>query len=252
MTWLRIAFPSQAHVNPTRPIPHDFNHLGQPIGWVVPTWKAAPFPRCEPLDGRFYRLEALDAARHGKSLWEVNTLDAEGRNWTYLPYGPFSSFDDYYRWIEETLRDPTTLFYALIDRSTGQPGVVAAYLNIDPANGAIEIGHLAYSPLLQRKPAATEAMFLMIERAFSLGYRRTVWKCNLLNAASRAAAERLGFSFEGIFRNAVIQNGRSRDTAWYSITEAEWPALQTGFLRWLDPANFDATGRQKERLSVRR
>src|SRR5207249_6511593 len=122
---------------------------------------------------------------------------------------------------------------------------VAAYLRVDPANGSIEVGHLAYSPSLQRTPAATEAMVLMMRRAFALGYRRYEWKCDALNAPSRAAAQRLGLSFEGIFRQAVVYKGRSRDTAWYAAIDKEWPELQMAFLRWLDPANFDPSGRQK-------
>jgi RimJ/RimL family protein N-acetyltransferase len=127
---------------------------------------------------------------------------------------------------------------------------VASYLRIDLPNGSIEVGHLNYSPLLQRTPAATEAMFLMMERAFALGYRRYEWKCDALNAPSRAAAQRLGFSFEGVFRQATVVKGRNRDTAWFAVIDREWPALRNGFQRWLHSSNFDEMGKQRQRLSA--
>jgi RimJ/RimL family protein N-acetyltransferase len=126
---------------------------------------------------------------------------------------------------------------------------VASYLRIEPASGSIEVGHINYSPLLQRTPAATEAMYLMMQRVFDLGYRRYEWKCDALNARSRAAAQRLGLSFEGVFRQATVYKGRNRDTAWYAAIDQEWPALQAAFLQWLDPANFDEDGRQRLRLA---
>ena len=141
------------------------------------------------------------------------------------------------------------LFHAIIDSATGKAIGVASYLRIDPASGSIEVGHINYSPLLQRTPAATEAMYLMMQRVFELGYRRYEWKCDALNARSRAAAQRYGFSFEGVFRQATVYKGRNRDTAWYAAIDQEWPALQAAFLQWLDPANFDQDGRQRVRLA---
>jgi RimJ/RimL family protein N-acetyltransferase len=237
---------------------HAYNHLGQPIGLPLPAWKPPEPPPRAPLDGRFCRLEPLDPERHSASLHAANSLDAEGRMWTYLPYGPFDSLDTYRAWTEEMSRRSDPLFFAIIDRTSDHGGDhaggraigLASYLRIDPPAGSIEVGHLNYSPLLQRTPAATEAMFLMMERAFSLGYRRYEWKCDALNAPSRAAAQRLGFSFEGIFRQAVVVKGRNRDTAWFSIIDTEWPALAHAFRRWLDPANFDPNGNQRERLST--
>lgn len=140
------------------------------------------------------------------------------------------------------------MFFAIIDCSTEQAVGLAAYLRIDPAAGSIEVGHLAYSPLLQKKPAATEAMFLVMEHVFSSGYRRYEWKCNALNAASRKAALRLGFSFEGIFRQAVVVKGRNRDTAWYALTDREWPLVHNAFMACLDVANFDRYGEQRHPL----
>ncbi|HEX4610372.1 MAG TPA: GNAT family protein, partial [Urbifossiella sp.] len=141
------------------------------------------------------------------------------------------------------------LFFTVIDAADGRPAGIASYLRIAPTAGSIEVGHLQFSPRLRRTPAATEAMYLMMARAFDLGYRRYEWKCDSLNAASRAAAVRLGLSFEGVFRQATVYKGRTRDTAWYAAIDAEWPALREAFRAWLDPANFDAAGRQRVRLS---
>ena len=196
------------------------------------------------MEGRFCRLEALGAERHAEALHDANAVDVEGRNWTYLPYGPFDSFANYRAWIEEMSSSNDPLFFAIIDQSTNCAVGVASYLRIDPNSGSIEVGHINYSPLLQRTPGATEAMYLMMKNAFELGYRRYEWKCNALNAPSRIAAERLGFSFEGIFRQAAVIKGRNRDTAWYSVIDPEWPALREAFVKWLEPSNFDANGQQ--------
>lgn len=220
-----------------------------PLGSVVPDWKPASLPTRDPLEGRFCRLEALDAGRHAESLHAANGLDARGAMWTYLPYGPFDTAEAYRAWVDEMSRRSDPLLYAIIDTATGRAIGVAGYLRIDPGNGSIEVGHLAYSPLLQRRPAATEAMYLLMERAFGLGNRRYEWKCHSLNQPSRAAAQRLGFSYEGLFRQATVVKGRNRDTAWFSLLDREWPPLRDAFRRWLDPANFDAAGRQRERLS---
>lgn len=226
------------------------NHLSQPIGFPVPGWKPPRLPELATLEGRYCRLERLDPERHAAGLFGANSIDAEGRNWTYLPYGPFDSLDDYRAWMSKTCLGGDPLFYAVVDPATGGATGVASYLRIDPASGSIEVGHINYSPLLQRTPAGTEAMYLMMGHAFELGYRRYEWKCNALNAASRAAAERLGFSFEGIFRQAAVVKGRNRDTAWYSVIDKEWPALREAFVRWLDPSNFDERGRQRTQLSA--
>jgi len=176
-------------------------------------------------------------------------LDPGQRNFTYLLSGPFASPAAYRQWVESFCLGDDPLFFAIVDTATGKAAGVASYMRIDTRNGVIEVGNINYSPLLQRKPAATEAMYLMMQRAFGLGYRRYEWKCDALNAASRAAALRLGFSFEGIFRQAVVYKGRNRDTAWYAAIDGEWPALRLAFERWLDPANFDRDGRQRVRLS---
>jgi RimJ/RimL family protein N-acetyltransferase len=199
--------------------------------------------------GRFCRVELLDIDRHAADLFAANAIDAEGRNWTYLPVGPFDAFDAYRTWMDGAVAKDDPLFHAIIDLETGRAVGVASYLRIDPPAGSIEVGFITYSPLLQRKPAATEAMYLMMQRAFTLGYRRYEWKCDALNAASRAAARRLGFSYEGVFRQARVNKGLNRDTAWYAVIDAEWPALDRAFTQWLDPANFDVDG--KQRVSLR-
>ena len=199
--------------------------------------------------GRFCRLEPLDPARHATDLFEAFSLDRSGAMWTYLPYGPFEGFEAYVGWMKSACLGDDPLFFAIIDSSSGRAVGVASFMRIDPAMGVIEVGHLGFSPRLQRTPAATEAMYLMMRRAFELGYRRYEWKCDSLNEPSRAAALRFGFAYEGLFRQAVVVKGRNRDTAWYSVIDAEWPALRDAFERWLARANFDAQGAQRQRLS---
>jgi RimJ/RimL family protein N-acetyltransferase len=201
--------------------------------------------------GRYCRLEPLDVERHAAQLHAGNSEDVAGVNWTYLPVGPFRDFAGYRAWLEQVAKGEDPQFHAIIDTETGEAQGVASFLRIDPVMGAIEVGHINYSPRLQRRRAATEAMYLMMRRVFEeLGYRRYEWKCDSLNAPSRVAAQRLGFRFEGIFRQAVVYKARNRDTAWFSIIDREWPALRKAFERWLEPANFDAAGRQRTSLSV--
>ena len=227
----------------------NLNDLGQPVGPPLPDWQPRPRPPRTAMTGRFCRIEPLDPARHAMALFAANAEDKEGRNWTYLPVGPFARVEEYRAWMERVCRGEDPLFHAIIDGASGEPVGLASYLRIEPAIGVIEVGHITYSPRLQRKPAATEAMYLMMRRVFDeLGYRRYEWKCDSFNAPSRAAAERLGFRFEGIFRQATVYKGRSRDTAWFSIIDGEWPALKRSFERWLAPENFDEAGRQKRRL----
>jgi RimJ/RimL family protein N-acetyltransferase len=225
------------------------NSLGQPIGDPLPGWTPRPHPPRTPLVGRLCRLEPLDAAKHAADLHAAHAADAEGRNWTYLPYGPFASAAEYRAWLggKETSDDP--LFFTIVSLASERPVGVAAYLRIDPEMGCIEVGHLSYSPALQRTAAATEAMYLMMRRAFEeLGYRRYEWKCDSLNAPSLGAARRLGFRYEGTFRQAVVLKGRNRDNAWFSIVDGEWPAVRAALEGWLAPSNFDAVGAQRRSL----
>jgi RimJ/RimL family protein N-acetyltransferase len=226
------------------------NDLGQPIGFPLPNWMPRPRPPRTPLEGRYCRIEPLDPGRHAAQLFRANAADREGRNWTYLAYGPFADLAGYSDWMRKNCLGEDPLFHAIIDGKSGEAAGVASYLRIDPPAGVIEVGHINYSPLLQRRPAATEAMFLMMCRVFDeLGYRRYEWKCDALNAPSRRAAERYGFRFEGIFRQATVYKGRNRDTAWYAIIDQDWPALKAAYERWLAPANFDEEGRQRMGLS---
>lgn len=225
------------------------NALGQPVGVAIDAWQPPPRPSGEPMIGRWCRIEPLDPHHHAKDLYTAHALDATGATWTYLPYGPFQALGAYREWIDSVAEASDPSFRAIIDVTTGKAVGVASYLRITPTSASIEVGHINYSPLLQRTLAATEAMYLMMRHAFELGYRRYEWKCDALNAGSRAAAQRLGLSFEGVFRQATVYKGRNRDTAWYAAIDQEWPALDAAFSRWLDPANFDELGEQRTRLS---
>lgn len=217
--------------------------LGQP----VPGWTAPLPPTGVVLDGQFVRLERMDPDTHAADLHRA--YSGHDALWDYMPYGPFPSAAGYHRWAKDTATGEDPLFYVLRDKASGHCGGVASYLRITPAAGSIEVGHICLSPEIARGRVWTEAMYLMMDWAFSNGYRRYEWKCNALNMASRRAAQRLGFSFEGIFRQAAVVKGRNRDTAWFAIIDAEWPALREAYAAWLSPRNFDAKGRQKERLS---
>ena len=227
----------------------EVNALGQPIGPLVPGWSPRPRPAAAVLEGEYCRLERL-ADRHADALFAADRLDASGESWTYLPYGPFAEVGAYRDWVRRVADSEDPRFYAIVgtDPAEGPVGVFA-YLRIAPEAGSIEVGHVHYSPLLQRRRAATEAQFLLMRHAFDdLGYRRYEWKCDALNAPSRAAAERLGFRYEGTFRQATVVKGRNRDTAWYAIVDAEWPAVRERLARWLARDNFDVEGRQATAL----
>lgn len=218
------------------------------FGPPVPGFTPPPVPAGKVLDGRHVRLEPLSAARHGAALFAAYRGD--DRVWDYLPYGPFSDEAGYLDWLGSVEGAADPYFYAIIDKGTGLAAGVASYLRITPAMGSIEVGHINLAPSLQKTRAATEAMALMMEWAFQAGYRRYEWKCDALNLPSRRAAERLGFSYEGTFRQAAVVKGRNRDTAWFAAIDAEWPRLKAAFDTWLDPANFDASGRQKRSLAA--
>jgi len=225
--------------------------FGQPIGAALPRWTRPPHPPRTSIRGRFCSVEPLDPASHGRDLSAclVGRENDDGR-WTYLPYGPFNTHDDFAGWLERSATAEDPLFFAIVDGG-GRAIGVASYMRIDRANGVIEVGHLNYSARLQRTAAATEAMYLMMRRAFDeLGYRRYEWKCDSLNAPSRRAAARLGFTYEGLFRQAVIYKDRNRDTAWFSIIDTEWPARKAAFEAWLAPENLDENARQRQPLSA--
>lgn len=214
---------------------------------------AAPQPARPPervaREGLFARVEPLDAARHGPDMWAGGLADPAV--WTYLGYGPFADEGAFLDWLKgrESLTDP--LYFAILDRSTGRALGCATLMEIRPAHGVIEIGHIFFSPALQKTPVATEAIFLLMAYVFDdLGNRRFEWKCDNGNAPSKRAARRFGFTPEGVFRQHMIIKGRNRDTAWFSILDTEWPALKAAYRTWLAPDNFDAAGRQKRTLGA--
>lgn len=225
------------------------NAFGQPVGDPVPDWEPARLPGAQRLAGHHGVLEPLDAARHAAELYAAYEAAPDERDWTYMSAGPFSDEESYRGWADEAAKSRDPRHYAVIDGATGRPLGTLALMRQDPANGVIEVGSVAYSRALQRTPLATEAQFLLMRYAFDeLGYRRYEWKCDSLNQPSRRAAQRLGFSYEGTFRQAVVYKGRNRDTAWFSITDEEWPRVRERIQAWLAPSNFDAEGRQRHSL----
>ncbi|WP_306113488.1 MULTISPECIES: GNAT family N-acetyltransferase [unclassified Roseovarius] len=219
----------------------------RPVGPIVENWQVPPVPSGLTLEGRYARLEPLSADIHAALLFKA--FDGHDWVWDYMPSGPFASSAQFHRWMREATAGEDIVFHAIYDRERQAYGGFASYLRIKPAAGSIEVGFIAMSPQLQRTRAATEAMFLMMKWAFESGYRRYEWKCDALNRPSRRAAQRLGFSYEGIFRQATIVKGRNRDTAWFGIIDSEWRALEEAFQLWLAPSNFDEEGQQRESLS---
>ncbi|MFO0993492.1 MAG: GNAT family protein [Hyphomicrobiales bacterium] len=227
-------------------------HIQRAVGEIVENKPPGLAPDLRPLFGRWTRLEPVSVDKHAKDLYDsFKDSDPEGHIWTYLGYGPFADFNSFRSWLleRELSRDPW--FYAYVRRDTGKAAGMGAFMRLDAPNGVIEIGHIWMSPGLQKTREATDAIFLMMRHAFDeLGVRRLEWKCDSLNAPSRAAAKRFGFTFEGIFRQHFIVKGRNRDTAWFSIIDTEWPAIRKAFQEWLKDENFDAEGRQKKKLAV--
>lgn len=219
------------------------------VGEPVVNWKPPTLVEGKPLTGKYCALSQLSVG-HADALYEANARDRKNLIWAYLPYGPFESAEVYKSWIAEVAGQADPWFYAIFDQRSNSPVGVASYLRIKPQSGSIEVGHINYSPLLQNTIAATEAMFLMMKQVFEAGYRRYEWKCNSLNQRSCNAARRLGFSFEGIFRQATVVKNHNRDTAWFSIIDKEWPALKQVYETWLADDNFDNEGRQKQALTA--
>ena len=223
------------------------------LGVPVPNWTPPPSPDntmwAEKMQGRYVRLEPLKPASHCGDLFESFAADAKNQIWDYLPYGPFETAADFVDWMHATCTKPDPYFFAIVDQASNRAVGVASYLRINPDSGSIEVGHINFSPRLQSTIGATEAMYLMMRWAFMAGYRRYEWKCNALNLKSRRAAQRLGLSYEGVFRQANITKGRNRDTAWFAAIDKEWPVLQAAFETWLQPDNFDLSGQQKRSLS---
>ncbi len=213
-------------------------------------WRPRALPQRQIFEGRYVRLEPLDAVRHGDALYEACAQEgvAERFRWLYeTPPGDRASFQP---WLEKSAASEDPMYFAVFDRSTGQIAGRQAFMRIEPAHGVIEIGSILWTDKVARRPAATEALYLFARHAFDdLGYRRFEWKCNADNAPSRTAALRFGFTFEGVFRKHLIVKGKRRDTAWFAMLEDDWPAERSAYEAWLDPANFDAEGRQRRRLA---
>jgi RimJ/RimL family protein N-acetyltransferase len=215
-------------------------------------WAGAKPPRREPLIGRYVRLEPVDASRHAADLFELSHgPQGDPAIWIYMGYGPFADIAAFRTWLVERAASTDPLFYTVIDEASGKAAGMTSFLRIVPADGVIEIGHIWYAPVLQDTRASTESTYIMAKHAFDvLGNRRFEWKCNARNVPSRVAAKRLGFTFEGIFRQHMIVKGRNRDTAWFSIIDRDWPAIKAAFETWLDPANFDSSGRERKKLAA--
>ncbi|WP_457647292.1 GNAT family N-acetyltransferase [Profundibacter sp.] len=218
------------------------------LGRELTNWTPPPRPSAPVLEGCYARLERLDADCHAEELFQANLLDTS--IWDYMSHGPFSSADAYSEWVRNAAALDDPFYYAIRNLESGRAEGVASYLRIKPEMGVIEVGSIVFTPPLQRTRAATEAMFLMMQWVFEAGYRRYEWKCDALNAPSRRAALRLGFGFEGVFRQHMVIKGRNRDTAWFAVCDSEWPALKTAYQTWLDPENFDANGQQHISLSA--
>ncbi|QEC50001.1 GNAT family N-acetyltransferase [Baekduia soli] len=218
------------------------------------TWTAAGAPGPEALTGRRVELQPLQAARHAADLFAAaHGRDADPHLWDHMAYGPFPDAAALAAWAREREDGEDPRFYAVVDRVTGRAGGVVSLMRVDCANGCIEIGNVWFGAALQRTPQATEAIALLARHAFDdLGHRRLEWKCDAANARSRAAALRLGFTYEGTFRQHMIVKGRNRDTAWFAIVDGDWPAVKAALEAWLDPANFDARGRQRASLAALR
>lgn len=232
-----------AHVGPKAKYMNADGKFGVP----VPNWSARIRPGPDALTGRLVRLEPLNADSHAADIHRANS--ANDTIWDYMPYGPFTSAASYHRWVRDVTAGDDPYFWAVRNLETGHCGGVASYLRVNPDMGSIEVGHINFAKELQQTTAATEAIYLLMEWAFEAGYRRFEWKCNALNLASRRAAQRFGFSYEGVFRQAAVVKGRNRDTAWFACIDSEWPALREAYRAWFEPSNFDAQGRQIESLS---
>ena len=231
-------------------MPPRLNEHGQPTGDPVPDWSSRRRPEPGPFQGRYCRVVPL-RADHAEDLFSTCSAPETEPLWTYLAglEGPFPDAAALAAVLAETVANPASVSVAVTNPEGGAVGF-ANYLRIDPANGSVEVGGILFGTALQRTTAATEAMYLMARHVFEdLGYRRYEWKCDALNAPSRAAALRLGFAYEGTHRNAVVYKGRSRDTAWFSITDDEWPDLAAAYERWLHPDGFDEAGVQRSSLS---
>ncbi|WP_176037899.1 GNAT family N-acetyltransferase [Brucella tritici] len=212
-------------------------------------WTPRPKPERKVLEGRYVRLEPLDPKKHGDELFTASSVNDADQRFKWLFEFPPATRDEFEPWLDKVAKSEDPLFFAVIDKASGKVAGRQTLMRIDPTHGVIEIGSIYWGPLISRKPAATEAQFLFMQYIFDeLGYRRYEWKCHNENEPSKRAAERFGFSFEGIFRQHMVAKGKNRDTAWFSILDSEWPALKKAYQAWLAPENFDSDGQQKKKL----
>ena len=220
------------------------------LGFTV-KFKKTKLPSKKKLIGKYCFLEPINIKKHSKDLYKNFSLDKKNIIWTYLPYGPFKNHGTFKKWLKSFCLNKDPFFYAIYSKKHKQYCGMASYLRITPEHGSIEVGHINYSPILQNTTEGTETMYLMMKNAFEvLGSRRYEWKCNNLNSASKYAAERLGFKFEGIFRQMFIFKGRNRDTAWYSIIDKEWINCKKKYLSYLKKSNFTKVNRQRKKLKI--
>ncbi len=233
---------------PERPDPVRRNAFGQPIGEQLPGWQSRPWPEARSLVGIYCRLEPL-RVEHAQPLYRAVVDGSDDGIWTYLTFGPYTDATGFEDTVRGLLADPAVSSFAIIDPADEIPMGMASFHRIDPRVGSLEIAQLLFAPRLQQTTAATEAVTMLATYAFDdLGYRRLEWKCDALNEPSRRAALRLGFRFEGLFRNATVYKGRTRDTAWFAITDSDWPLVKAAHRLFLDPGNFDSDGRQLRSL----
>jgi RimJ/RimL family protein N-acetyltransferase len=230
----------------------EVNEFGQQVGEPVEGWEPRPRPEPVTLAGRYVRVVPLTSA-HYTDLFKATCGSGDGALWTYRPIARPTTLPDLWMHLAKVLESPTDVTFSLVPREgeyAERPAGLASYLRVEPGTGQIEVGGVLFARGLQRTRAATEAIHLLMRHAFEdLGYRRFEWKCDSLNEPSRRAAARLGFTYEGRFRHHMVVKGRNRDTDWFSVTDAEWPRVRAAHQRWLDPANFDAEGRQRSSLS---
>ena len=217
--------------------------------FIVQDFNIPPHPKGVVLNGKTVRLESLNLEKHSEDLFESNSLDTEGLNWRYLPYGPFETLETFQKWLTDKATNDDPSFFTIVRLSDNKAVGVASFLRINSNDGSIEVGHINYSPLLQKTREGTETMYLMMKWAFDSGYRRYEWKCNALNVKSRYAAQRLGLSYEGVFRQMAISKGRNRNTAWFASIDKEWNALKACYETYLADGNFNADGKPKVSLS---
>ncbi|KNC08549.1 GNAT family acetyltransferase [Klebsiella sp. RIT-PI-d] len=226
----------------------ELNQFGQPVGRALPDWQERPYPQRITLEGHYCRLEPL-RQDHASDLFSAYASAEDTRGWTWLMREPETSETAYQQWVDDNCTLHDTIYFAIIDRRTARAVGVFALMRVDSKNGVIEVGHVHFSPRLSQTPMSTEAHWLLMRYVFdTLGYRRYEWKCNSLNAPSRQAAQRLGFHYEGRFRQALVVKGHNRDTDWFSIIDSEWPQVDCALRAWLAADNFTADGKQKRTL----